>query len=679
MYKVPRVQLLAQVTLSLFVLFVALRAVFYWGFSEVGTTVTTTDATFWRTISIGLRFDLRLAALMVLPLFVLAFFPRWNLSNTKILRQLGLAYMILALAIALLIYIFDFGHYAYLGIRMNSSVVRFFDDMQISYQMVMESYPVAWITFGWFGVLVFMGLLWKRWFGFLGQSKAKGELPRWKAFALGFVVFASVFFTSFGKYSLTPLRWSDAFFSGNTAVASLGLNPVLYLSDSFHLLEHSYSDEVVQEYYPYVARYLGLPEQMRSEDTYSRERAVSDHAVVAEGKRKPNIVVVMLESLGASRLGVYGNPLAPSPNLDMAAENGYLFEHFYVPVSGTARTVFAGVTGLPDVSTVKTATRNPMITDQNTVINAFTGFEKFYFLGGSAAWANMNSLIKTSIEGVTLYQEGDYSAPIVDVWGISDHSLFQEADAILRKQAADKPFFAIIQTAANHRPFTIPEENTGFETITVSDEDLNKWGYKNLAQFNAVRLLDHNIGKFFEMAKASGYFEDTIFVFYGDHNNRISHLGHMKPFYQDLDVAELHVPGIIYSPKYLQPKRFDEAMSLLDVMPTLAGMVGVPYVNSSMGRDYFEPRTDEDRLVYTQRSAQNNPVIGLISKQFMVRMHHDLSDVKLHDLSLDTPSTDVSALYPEKKEMMMRTAKGIYETSKYLHYYNSAKWRKANK
>lgn len=675
----PKIRFLTAVGFSLFLLFVALRAVFYFGFSEVGDAVSVDSATLWQTLSVGLRFDFRLAALICFPLFIAAYLPKFNLASSALLRKIALVYLVLTLGVILTLYIVDFGHYAYLGIRMNSSIVRFMDDVQISSQMVWESYPVIWITLGWFVAIAVFAWFWKA--VCLPMLSRKSLLPRWKSGLLATAVFFLAFGISFGKQSLTPLRWSDAFFSGNTSVAALGLNPVLYLNDSFHLRETPFKLDSVAEYYPEVAEYLGVDNDLKQQKSYTRTYTRSGHALVDEGEQRPNIVMIMLESLGASRLGSHGNPLKPTPNLDYLSQNGYMFERFYVPVVGTARTVFSSVTGLPDVSTVKTATRNPMITDQYTVINSFKSYQKYYFLGGSASWANMNSLIRTSIDGLTLYEEGDYDSPVVDVWGISDHSLFAEADVVLRQSLKDsggKPFFAIIQTAANHRPFTIPDENTGFETKQVADEELFKWGFKNLPQYNAVRLLDHNIGRFMEMAKKSGYFDNTIFVLYGDHNNRITQLPHMLPFFQELGVEALHVPGIFYAPKYIKPKVFKESMSLMDVVPTLAGMVGIDYENHGVGRDYFLPYSEAERMVFLQDSDQRNPLVSVISQNHMLRMRQDGSEIILHDLNSNTPKEDVGNQYPEKKATMTRLAKGLYETSKYMHYYNSAKWRKAN-
>ncbi|MFS9599475.1 sulfatase-like hydrolase/transferase, partial [Klebsiella variicola] len=66
------------------------------------------------------------------------------------------------------------------------------------------------------------------------------------------------------------------------------------------------------------------------------------------------MVFVMLESLGTSAVGAYGNPLNPTPNLDKLATQSWFFKHFYVPVTGTAKTVWASISGVPDVTRQET-------------------------------------------------------------------------------------------------------------------------------------------------------------------------------------------------------------------------------------------------------------------------------------------------------------------------------------
>ena len=62
------------------------------------------------------------------------------------------SYIIVIFVSTALLYLLDIGHYQYLGLRVNSSVIRFATNPLISLQMVWESYPVIWGTIG---VLIF--------------------------------------------------------------------------------------------------------------------------------------------------------------------------------------------------------------------------------------------------------------------------------------------------------------------------------------------------------------------------------------------------------------------------------------------------------------------------------------------------------------------------------------------
>lgn len=672
-----RIRYIGRVVLLFFLFFALLRGLFYFGFSGIGGDQAATTQDIFQALYIGLKFDLRLALLVALPVVLLAFFPFFNLVSCAAVRLVNRLYLTLSVAILLLVYVVDLGHYSYLGVRLNSTVMRFFEDLQISAEMMWQSYPIIWIVLAQIVTVAFFVRLLSRQERLLRDEPPAQIVRRDKIIGM---VGLFIFFTGgiLGKMpgnllSPMPLRWNDAFFSNNMPVTSLGLNPVLYFTDSFKNKEDLYDLKKVQANYSEISTYLGVDKPKSDPFTFERHLPVSAH-VVGDGSQKPNIVLVMLESLGASRVSAYGNPIKTTPNLDAIAEDGWFFENFYVPVSGTARTVFATFTGMPDVSSVRTASRNPLITEQIMLINEFKAYSKYYVIGGNLGWANMSGLITHNIPDIQITQEGMYDAPTVDVWGISDLELFKAADKIFAKQPKGKPFIAFVQTAANHRPFTIPEETGGFKVDeTTPDEALTKAGFRSRAQYNAVRLLDFNVGKFLEMAKKNDYFDNTIFVFYGDHNNRVTTIPHMKPFHIPLDLDGLHVPHMYYAPKLLKPRVIDDAVSLVDVMPSMAGLAGIPYRNTTMGRDINLPAPEGERIVFTKDAAKMSPMIGAVSKNFMYRIRYGSDYEALHDLNSEKPEEDVTEAHPERAAYMRKIALGIYDSTKYMFHFNNDK------
>ena len=659
----------------LFIALAALRGIFFVGFSGLAPSTLGTVEAVPETLGIGLRFDLRLAILLMLPIALLAWLPAWNLTRSHVLRWVARFYLALALGAVLLVYIIDFGHYAYLGVRINATVLRFMEDAQISTDMVWQTYPVVWITLGWAAATALVWWLLLR-FERVTLDRPAKRISRLSLLWGSALMVVAVFVAILGRVdninleNPVPLRWSDAFFSGDNQIAALGLNPVIFLYDTLKVPNQPYDREQVEAHYDVVSHYLGVDQPDSKSLNFSREQGVQPYAI--DGKR-PNVVFVMLESLGTTAVGAYGNPLNPTPNIDRLAKQSWFFKNFYVPVTGTAKTVWASISGVPDVSRQETATRNPLITRQHSLVNALQGYDKYYMIGGNSGWANMNALIRQSIDDIQLYEERHWNSPMVDVWGISDLDLFKESDRLLREQGEGKPFFAYIQTAGNHRPFTIPKQNDGFEALDLPLEKVQGAGSRSVAQYNAVRLLDFNIGRLMEIAKEGGWYDNTIFVMFGDHNTRIAQIPHMLPAYEKLGLESNNVPLLIHAPKLLEPRVIEEAVGLADLLPTVLGMAGMEFRNGAMGRDIQQPAPEGERVVPLVLREGTFPLIGGVTKDFLLQMQHDGSQPTLHEIASPEPLVDVADRYPEEFQRLVALTRGLHEASRLMLYQNVRK------
>ena len=99
--------------------------------------------------------------------------------------------------------------------------------------------------------------------------------------------------------------------------------------------------------------------------------------------------------------------------------------------------------------------------DQHTIINNFEGYDKMYFLGGNPAFNNFDGLLK-NIDDLQMHTEGSLVAK-GKCMGHQRQGSFPEANKVFKQQ--QKPFFAIIQTSDNHRPFMIPRDTADFKKI----------------------------------------------------------------------------------------------------------------------------------------------------------------------------------------------------------------------
>ena len=527
---------------------------------------------------LGLKFDARLAAILALPLL---FF-----SSTT--------YIVVVEVLLAVIYAADFASYAYIHQRLNAEVLEFLRNPIIALHMVWESYHVIWFAVT---LAAFLALL----IVLIRRPRNANRGTRTPRIALAIFFLACIY----GKVSRYPLRWSDAFFSTDSFVGELALNPVQYLFESMREEPPRFDLARLGRLYPIMARYLGVDRPdpktlnlLRTPPLFPRVRG------------NPNIVLIQLESFAAFKSGVFGNRMDACPNFDAVARQGIVFTNAFSPSEKTARALFAVVFGTPDVSPWQASAHNPLAVDQPTIVNAFGDYDRLYFLGGSANWSNIRGLLAHNIPGLRIFEEGSYQAPVVDVWGISDADLLLAANDVFRSER--KPFFAIIQTSGNHRPYTIPNASHGFSLAHVSDGMLRANGFESEEELNGFRFLDHSLGLFFRQAKREQYFANTIFVLYGDHGTRTGappgalRLG-------DLSLLVYHVPLVIYAPGLVpQSQRIGIAASHVDIMPTLASFCGRPYRNQTLGIDLFDPDRARVAAAFVFTTFHQPPMLGVV-------------------------------------------------------------------
>lgn len=642
--------------------YVLMRVVFYAIFSDPASQLTFSD--FMESMWIGFRFDLRMVVLMVLPLFLLGGIKWISPFRFTAVRIFWLLYLSAVFAFYMMFYVVDFGHYAYLSTRLDFSAMRFLENAFISAEMVWESYPVVWISLGIILVnALFIYLTYRLLKLILKQADADINIKKGIVFSL--VSFLILLVAGYSKLSQYPLRWSDATFSKHPFATQLTYNPIHYFFDTLKNGRISYDIDETRKYYSLIADYVGVKE--KDEENLYYKRVVTPKHPIGE---KPNIVIVILESFASYKSGVSGNPIDPSPYVDAIAKEGYLFKNFFTPSTGTARSIYTTLTAMPDVELKGTSSRNPLIVNQHSIAQEFKGYEKFYFIGGSASWGNIRGMLNQSIPELKLFEEENYESPRNDVWGISDIDLLREAHFELLK--AKEPFLAFVQTSGNHRPYTIPDESYGFEVRDdVTDAEVQKYGFDSVLEFNSFRFMDYSVGHFMELAKESEYYKNTIFVFWGDHgiSGKTGQHTFKGESTSNLSLGSHRVPFVVFSPLIKEPKVYDAVMSETDALPTIASMANISYTATTIGRDIFDESFDDNRYAFTIHHS-SNPMIGVVGEKYYYRTNADGTNAALYDTYSDEPLVDHSDANKELTKKMKDLTFGIYETAKYIPYFN---------
>lgn len=580
----------------------------------------------------------------------------WNPFNSARAKKFWLWYLGIASLVIVFFYGFDYYYYSYLTQRLNSNILNFLDDAGISFNMMWQSYPLVKILLVLIIFLIVFLWIIKRLYAAATIPNSISKISRIISFIIAFLFFGLCIY---GKPERFPLRWSDAFTLGNNYKANLALNPFQSFFSSLNFRHAEYDIEKVKEYYPMMAQYLQIKNPDINRLNFKRVYSGSKDSII----EKPNVIIVLCESFSAYKSSMWNNPLRTTTFFESLARKGLFFDRCFTPHFGTARGVWATITGVPDVQLVKTASRNPRAVDQHTIINAFEGYEKFYFLGGSASWANIRGVLTNNISDLKLYEEDDYSTPRIDVWGISDMNLFLEANKILAKR--EKPFFAIIQTSDNHRPYTIPQEDIGeFKKISgIPADTLKKYGFESIEEFNAFRYTDFCFQKFMEAAQKEKYMENTLFVFVGDHGIRSKYSLPMFPkAWVDQGLACEHVPLLFYYPKVLKAQRVSAICSQVDILPTIAGIFNIPHINSGMGRNLYDNLNADNYAFIIDHDTRQ---IGMVHNNYYFTRYLSSSKEEFVSIANDEP-VHSDPLTDSMRSNMSAMTQAFYETARYL-------------
>ncbi len=604
---------------------------------------------FW----LGFRFDAKWIAMILLPIAILSVYPKFSPFFSEKNKRLWSYYLAITTSIVLFFFGADFGNFSYNHTRINASALNFAEDPVISFKMLWQSYPMVWILSALAFTVFLMASVFKKTHVLtLKRSLQVNTIyrKRWHAGAILFLCWCL-----YGVFSFEPLKWRDAFQLNDNFKSYVALNPLQNFFTTLQFRRPSFEDAKAKFYFPVIANFLQLDSQDIADKNYTRQVLPGSKAL----ESRPNVVLVICESFSMYKSSMSGNPLNTTPYFKSLCDSGLFFDRCFTPTFGTARGVFGILTGTPDVQLSEFSSRNPEAINQHTIINDFQDYNKFYFLGGSSDFNNFEGLVK-NIDGLKLYQEGSYKSPVLNVWGISDKNLFGEAENVFSKQK--KPFFAIIQTADNHRPYSIPLEDSDFERRVVNEDTLMKYGFESLKEFQSFCYTDYCFKKLIEEGKKQSWFDNTIFVFVGDHGVE----GEASEMYPDAwtsgRLSDEHVPLLFYSPELITPQKKNEVVSQIDILPTLAGMLHLSYTNTTLGRDVLHSKNKTDAAFIIHHDEGN---IGVVTNDYYYVKNlrikkEELMSMHSNNLLLTTVQSD------SIKNQLSQLTSAMYETAKWM-------------
>ncbi|MGW8370369.1 MAG: LTA synthase family protein, partial [Gammaproteobacteria bacterium] len=161
----------------------------------------------------------------------------------------------------------------------------------------------------------------------------------------------------------------------------------------------------------------------------------------------------------------------------------------------------------------------------------------------------------------------------------------------------DQPFFSLVFTSSNHTPYQFPDGR-----IELYDEE-------KATVNNAVKYADYALGEFIDTARASNYWDDTVFLIVADHNSRV-YGPHLVPIHR------FRIPGLFLGAD-IEPAVYEPIASQIDLGPTMLSLIGVSSAHPMIGLDLTRPELADVegraimQFVSTQAYMKGDDVIVL--------------------------------------------------------------------
>ncbi len=601
---------------------------------------------------LGIRYDWRWISFMLLPLVLFSLIPKLSPFFSVKNKKWWTWYLAILTFIIFFFYAAWFGSFSYNRTPLDAGAMNFVEDPRISLKMMFQTYPMVWMILGLVAAVLFFRWMYHRshW-QVTTKTDGMGILYRRKYFLVTAVV---LLLMAWGSFSANPLKWNGSFRFGNSFKSYLSLNPFQHFFTTLKMRKPDYDEAKAKQAFPLMADWM----QLNNKNNFSYRREVGPRSTSFESR--PNIVLVQCESFSMYKSTMSGNPTNATPYFDSLCRNGIFFEKCFAPHFSTARALFAIISGTPDAQVFKFSSRNPRAVEQHTIINNFIDYDKYYFLGGDAEFGNFEGLI-SNIDDLKMHTGIRDGVAEVNVWGISDKRLFLEANDVFRK--SEKPFFAYIQTAGNHRPYnkTIDASDTDFVRKVTNEEELKKYGFESVDEYNCFRYSDYCFQKFIQAAATEKYFSNTIFVFVGDHGLAGNADAMYPPVWTSQRLTDEHVPLLFYAPSLFAPQKRGEVVSQIDILPTIAGMVHQPYVNTTLGRDLLDPNKKNNYAFITNTSD----MVGMVTDNFFYTKNIYSNEEQLFPMNTFADIYSKQQQDSAKKTLSVFTA-AFYETAKYL-------------
>ena len=606
------------------------------------------DQRFWPIVQsflVGIRFDTAASAYLLLPAFLLLLFPSLRNGVPKWWYAVVFGITTGLYLFAFFVCASDLPYFHHFNMRTNMGILisAGTGDSDFLWEMVWGEWRYYWplvplLITSWFFVSRHYGLLRKILFAEGKKTKSTSNKP---VLTLGMAALLAG--AMWGRASIHgPISPANAFFSDYGFPNLLSLNPFYtfflswkdHFNPEYNRVHFMDNEEAIRN----VQQYLSIE---RQEYDSPIARPVRPDSVAAQ---KPNVVFVIMESMSADKMGRFGNTGNLTPFMDSLANEAMMFDSVFTAGIHTFAGVYATLYSMPVVKR-----HHPLVEMKPHAGIASTlkshGYQTIYFTTHDQEFDHVGAFLRAN--GFDrIVSKPDYPPEkVLSALGVPDDYLYHHAIGEFNKLSQNgRPFFGAIMTGSDHGPYVIPPYFKPRHPERIK---------------GIVEYVDWSLRQFLHEAAAQPWFDNTIFVFIGDHGVAVEK-------HYDLPLSFIHTPMNIYAPKLLgTPRRIGNLASQLDAYPTVMGLLNLPYVNNTLGLDLLR----QNRLYAIAYADDKYAVLDkdylYISREYGVNSlyHYSVGD-----------QTDRLEENKHRAAEMRRFGESMFQTAQYLREHGLTHW-----